>query len=493
MGGGVAAFDYNNDGCMDVFFTNGADIPSMRKTGQVFQNRLFRNNCDLTFTDVTAEAGLSGEGYCMGVAAGDFDNDGFTDLFVTGVNRNTLYRNLGDGRFAEVSAKAGLSGNHWSTSAGWLDYDNDGYLDLFVSNYVAWSPVGEPRCGTTAQQFYCHPGAYTGLPNQLFHNNHDGTFTDVSQKSGISQWIGKGMGVSFADMDGDGFTDIFVANDSVRNFLFHNQADGTFKEVGLEFGVALRDDGNPVAGMGVDFRDFNNDGRPDLIVSGMINDGFLLFRNLGRGGFEDYGISSGLLMGTRQFTGWGLGMIDFDNDGWKDLFFALAHFNQLDRYLGRASALPNRIFQNRGGLAFEDVSALAGEAFQLPAYNRGVAFADFDNDGRVDAVVSVLNGPAKFFRNITPPLFHWLGVKLRGKQSNQQGLGAAITLHLAGGQTLYNHATASVGYASSSEPIVRFGMGQNRMANKLEIHWPGGGTQELLNIAADRVITVQQK
>src|SRR6185312_5644629 len=239
MGGGVAVFDYNNDGCMDVFFTNGAALPSLRKTSPAFQNHLFRNNCDLTFTDVTAEAGLSGEGYSMAAAAGDFDNDGFTDLFVAGVNRNSLYRNLGNGRFVEMSAKAGLTGHHWSISAGWLDYDNDGYLDLFVSNYVYWNAATEPRCGTAEQQYYCHPGAYTGLPNQLFHNNHDGTFTDVSERSGIAKSIGKGMGVAFADMDGDGFTDIFVANDSVRNFLFHNQGNGTFKEVGLESGVAL--------------------------------------------------------------------------------------------------------------------------------------------------------------------------------------------------------------------------------------------------------------
>lgn len=493
MGGGVAALDYNNDGCMDVYFTNGAALPTLRKTGPAFQNRLFRNNCDLTFTDVTAEAGLSGEGYSMAAAAGDFDNDGFTDLFVAGVDRNTLYRNLGNGRFGEVTAKAGLNGNHWSISAAWLDYDNDGYLDLFISNYVAWNAASEPRCGTTGQRFYCHPGAYAGLPNQLFHNNHDGTFTDVSVRSGIAKWIGKGMGVAVADMDGDGFTDIFVANDSVRNFLFHNQGNGTFREVGLESGVALRDDGNPIAGMGTDFRDFDNDGRPDLVVSGMINDGFLLFRNLGRKGFEDRGASSGLLMGTRQYTGWGLGMFDFDNDGWKDLFFALAHFNQLDRYLGRDSALPNRVFRNRAGEGFEDVSASAGSAFQLPGYNRGVAFADFDNDGRMDAVVSVLNGPARLFRNLTPATFHWLGVKLSGTRSNRQGLGAGIILQLPDGRTLYNHATTSVGYASSSEAIVRFGMGENRTAKRMEIHWPGGGVQELANIRADRVIEVKQE
>ena len=349
--GGVATLDYNNDGCIDVFFTNGAAIPSLEKTGPQFSNRLFRNNCDLTFTDVTEEAGLAGKGYSNAVAAADFDNDGLVDLFVTGVNRSTLYRNLGNGHFADVTGKAGLdSGKTWSVSAGWLDYDNDGWLDLFVSNYVVWDGAKEPRCGTPERQFYCHPKEYRGLPNQLFHNNRDGTFTDVSKSSGIGAHIGKGMGVAFADMDGDGLTDIFVANDSVRSFLFHNQGDGTFREIGLETGVALRDDGIAIAGMGADFRDFDNDGKPDIVVSGIINDSFPLFHNQGGSrGFDDFAQRTGLLMGTRQLTGWSLGMYDFDNDGWKDFFFALSHLAELGQYMGRDSALPNHVFRNAEG------------------------------------------------------------------------------------------------------------------------------------------------
>ena len=354
-GGGVAVLDYNNDGCPDVFFANGAAIPSLRKTGPEFYNRLFRNNCDLTFTDVSATAGLHGEGYSIAAAVADFDNDDYADLYVTGVRGNTLYRNLGNGRFADVTAKAGVAGGVWSVSAGWFDYDNDGFLDLFVSNYVVWDAAKEPRCGSAEQQFYCHPREYPGLPDQLFHNNGDGTFADVSKSSGIGQHVGKGMGVAFADMDGDGLTDIFVANDSVRSFLFHNQGGGKFEETGLETGVALREDGYAIAGMGADFRDFDNDGRPDLVISGIINDAFQLFRNPGSGrAFEDYGQRTGLLLATRQLTGWSLGMYDFDNDGWKDLFFGLSHLAELERYLGRASALPNRVFRNLEGKKFED-------------------------------------------------------------------------------------------------------------------------------------------
>jgi hypothetical protein len=499
-GGGVAVLDYNNDGCTDIFFTNGAAIPSLRKTGPEFYNRLFRNNCDMTFTDVTAEAGLAGEGYSTAVAIGDFDNDGFADIFVAGVKRNILYRNLGNGRFADITAQAGVAGtdakfgNMWAASAGWLDYDNDGWLDLFVSNYVVWDAATEPRCGTPERQFYCHPKAYQGLPGQLFHNNHDGTFTDVSQASGIGRHIGKGMGVAFADFDGDGLTDIFVANDSVRNFLFHNRGNGTFEEIGLEAGVALRDDGFAIAGMGGDFRDFDNDGKPDLVVSGILNDSFLLFRNLGGlRGFEDYAQRTGLLMGTRPLTGWSLGMYDFDNDGWKDLFFALSHLSQLDRYLGRDSALPNRVFRNVEGKRFEDVSAGAGPEFQQAGMHRGVAFADFDNDGRIDAVVSVVNGPAKLFRNVTGGDAHWLAIRLHGRRSNRQGLGAVVHVRLPDGRDLYNHATTTVGYACSSEALVRFGLGSNRVAQSIEIRWPGGGVQQISNIAGGRIVDVVEE
>jgi len=497
MAGGMAALDYDNDGCTDLYFANGAEIPSLGKKGPEYHNRLYRNNCDMTFTDVTAKAGVAGEGYSMAVATADCDNDGFTDIFVAGVNRNILFRNLGDGRFADVTDKARLTGvdaklgKMWAISAGWFDYDNDGKLDLFVSNYVVWNPATEPACGPPEGRFYCHPNAYAGLPNQLFHNNGDGTFTDVSQSSGIARHIGKGMGVAFADYDQDGFTDVFVANDSFRGFLFHNQGDGTFREIGIEAGVALREDGATIAGMGADFRDFDNDGLADLVVTGMINDSFLLFRNLGRRSlFEDFGQSSGLLLGTRRLTGWSLGMYDLDNDGWKDLFFALSHFPRLERYLGRNAELSNRVFRNLGGKRFEDVSSKAGPSFQRAALHHGTAFADFDNDGRVDVAVSVLNGPAKLYRNISGDGGHWLAVKLRGQRSNRQGLGAGIRVTLPDGRTLSNSASTSVGYACSSEALVRFGLGVHTEAKKVEIRWPGGERQELADVKGDRVVEV---
>jgi hypothetical protein len=486
MVAGVAAFDFDNDGCTDIYFANGAALPLLHKATPEFHNRLFRNNCDLTFTDVAARAGVAGEGYSMAVAAADYDNDGFTDLFVAGVNRNLLYRNLGGGRFQDVTAKARLTGKAWAISAGWLDYDNDGKLDLFVSNYVAWDPATEPRCGPPESPIYCHPDNYAPLPNQLFRNNGDGTFTDVSQVSGVASHLGKGMGVAFADFDQDGFTDVYVANDSSRSFLFRNQGDGTFQELGLEAGVALREDGAAIAGMGADFRDFDNDGLPDLVVSGMINDTFLLFRNLGkRFLFEDHRQRSGLLLATRQLTGWSLGMYDFDNDGWKDLFFALSHFPRLERYLGRNTELPNKVFRNLGNGRFEDVSSGAGPDFQQAALHHGAAFADFDNDGRVDVVVSALNSPARLYRNITPGAHHWLALKLRS-------LGAVVRTTLPGGRILYNHATTSVGYACSSEPLVRFGLGLATEATRVEVRWPGGRTQVLRNVPANGIVEVKE-
>ncbi|MGC2670271.1 MAG: CRTAC1 family protein [Candidatus Acidiferrum sp.] len=499
MLGGVAVLDYNNDGCMDIFFTNGAAMPSLKKTGPEYFNRLFRNNCDGTFTDVTEKAGVAGEGYSMGVAVGDYDNDGYPDIFVAGVNRNFLYHNRGDGTFEDVTEKAHLGGvdprygKLWSVAAAWVDVDNDGWLDLVVSNYVQWDPKVEPKCGTAQKPLYCHPGAYHDTPNQLFRNNHDGTFTDISESSGIGAQFGKGMGVAIADYDGDGLMDIFVANDSVPNFLFHNLGHGKFEEVGMLAGVALDDNGRPVASMGADFRDFDNDGRPDLVFTAMINDTYPLFRNTGKSPvFEDDTARAGLAVATRALTGWGIGLYDFDNDGFKDIFTANAHFPALEESLGTAVALPNSLFHNTGDGKFEDVSKAAGADFQAVGQYRGAAFADFYNDGRVDAVVSNVDGPARLFRNVTSNPGHWLALKLTGTRSNRDGIGAKVAVTLASDRKLYNHCTTSVGYASSSEPLVRFGLGKETVAKLIEIHWPSGRIQQLHDIKADQVVKVRE-
>ncbi len=499
MLGGVAALDYNNDGCMDVYFTNGARLSNLSKDGPQFLNRLFRNNCDLTFSDVTAQAGVAGEGYSMAAATADYDNDGDPDIFVAGVNRNMLFRNEGDGRFTDVARSSGLEGSDpeygkmWSISAGWFDADNDGLLDLFVSNYVEWSAATEPSCGPPGRRLYCHPDNYAARPHQLFHNQGDGGFRDVSRESGIAAHLGKGMGVAFGDFDDDGRTDVFVANDSMRNFLFRNRGNLKFEEVGFETGVALGEQGRPVASMGPDFRDFDDDGRPDIVLTAMLNDTFLVFRNLGGPHFfEDYTIQTGLAAATRVLTGWGMGLMDLDNDGAKDLFTANSHFPGIGRYVGTQSALSNSVFQGMGNGTFRDVSETSGDDLRKPAYHRCPAFADFDNDGRVDIVVSAVNAPARLLRNATADSGHWLAIRLVGRESNRDGLGAKIRLRLPNGRTLFNHATTSVGYASSSEPYVRFGLGKHESADEVTVQWPSGITQSMKGVASDRLIRIEE-
>ena len=499
MPAGIAALDYDGDGCTDLFFVNGADVRTLRKERPEFRNRLFRSNCDLTFSDVTDKAGLAGEGYSMAAAAADYDNDGRPDLFVAGVHRSSLYRNRGDGSFEDVTSRAGLAAEGskgapvWSISAGWFDFDNDGWLDLFVSNYLQWDPKTEPRCGPPEYRMYCHPNLYSGLPNQLFRNNRDGTFSDVSAQVGLPDHVGKGMGVAFGDFDGDGFTDVFVANDSVRHFLFANRGGKRLEEVGFEAGVALPETGTPIAGMGADFRDLDNDGRPDIVVAGMAADSFQLFRNRGdpRLYFEDASVRSGLAVATLRLTGWSLGAYDFDNDGWKDLFFAASHFPRSERYLGR-SELPNHVLRNLGEARFEDVTSGAGGDFQASGHYHGAAFADFDNDGRVDVVVDALDQPARLFRNVTADSGHWIAFALAGVSSNRDGLGGVVRLALPGGRTLHNHATTSVGYACSSEPLVRFGLGNAQVVESAEVRWPSGIVQRLGALQADRIVRVSE-
>jgi len=497
MMGGVAAFDYNNDGWLDLFFSNGASIPSLEKTDPKYHNRLYRNNGDGTFTDVTVKAGLEGRGYCMGVAAGDYDNDGFVDLYVCGVNHNQLLHNNGDGTFSDVTAKAGVSGIHpkfgktWAVTAGWFDYNNDGLLDLFVCNYLKYDLATAPPCMLQGYPAYCSPNEFHGLPNMLYRNNGDGTFTDVTEESGLNKHLGKGMGIAFADYDNDGFTDVFVSNDSFRNFLFHNNGNGTFSEVARDVGVAYNENGGTVAGMGTDFRDLNDDGRPDIFHTAMFADTFVLYRNTGRG-FEDATVSSRLAGQTRTLTGWGTGAYDLDNDGRKDLFTANAEILDNSMEIGhRPFPLPNSIFRNTGNLQFADVSDKAGASFLTPMAHRGAAFGDFDNDGRVDVAVTVLNGHPQILMNRSKNKHHWLIIRLVGKRDNRDGLGARITLVTANG-TQYNHVSTAVGYNSSSDKRVHFGLCDAAMADRIEVQWPSGHSQTLLEVKADQILTITQ-
>ena len=498
MVAGVALIDYDGDGYQDIFFANGAAIPSLKKEGPQYKNRLYHNNGDGTFTDVTEKAGVGGDGYDMGAAVGDFDNDGRPDLYVVGVTKNHLYHTTGDGTFSDVTDKAGVGGamyggkKMWSVAAAWVDYNNDGLLDLFVSNYVKWEVNKDPECIVASIRNYCSPLLYEPLPNTLYRNNGDGTFTDVSDETGISQHLGRGMGVAIADYDGDGFMDIFVANDDSPNFLFHNIGGKRFEEVAVSSWVAYNRSGKTVSGMGADFRDVNNDGRPDIWFTALSTETFPLFFNRGGGEFEDATTSSGLAWATQNMDGWSNAIVDFDNDGWKDLF--VARSNVLDPVLASARSYmePNAVFRNLGNGKFQDVSATAGASFQTPALHRGTAVGDLDNDGRMDVVVSVLNGPAKLFHNITRTSNHWILLQLRGTVSNRMGIGAQIRLTTPNGAQQFNEVTTSVGYASSSDSRVHFGLGDSMAAERIDITWPSGIRQTLRNVRGDRVVVIEE-
>ncbi len=498
MTGGVALFDYNNDGLLDIFFTNGASIPSLDKSDPRYWNRLYRNNGDGTFTDVTESAGLKGKCYSMGAAAADYDNDGFTDLYVAGYNCNQLFHNNGDGTFTDVTEKTGVGGmipkygKAWSVAAGWFDYNNDGLLDLFVVNYLNYDIKSARPCVQQGLPAYCSPVDFLGTPNILYRNNGDGTFTDVSQQSHISDFVGKGMGLSFADYDGDGFTDIFVSNDTFQNYLLHNNGDGTFSEVGLQAGIAYNAFGDAVAGMGTDFRDLDNDGKPDIFETAMFGEGFPIYHNLGDGQFQDVTGAAGMTALTSRLTAWGAGVYDFDNDGYKDIFTANSDILDNSMLLAhRPYGLPNGLFRNKGNLTFEDLSLKAGPTFSVPAPHRGAAFGDLNNDGKIDIVVTVLNGPPEIMMNRTNNQNHWIIFNLIGVKSNRDGLGADIKITTANGSQ-YNRATTAVGYNSSSDKRVHFGLGSAYVINKVEIAWPSGIKQTLTNVKADQILTVRE-
>jgi hypothetical protein len=491
MPGGVALLDYNNDGLLDIFLVNGGRITNPMPTPENFDrhdprywNRLYRQNKDGSFTDVTERAGLSkaGDGnYGMGVAVGDYDNDGYPDLYITNYGKNILYHNNGDGTFTDVTEKAGVAGGGWSVSAGFFDYDNDGKLDLFVTRYMDWDTKHNKDCGGNFHT-YCPPEAFPATTSILYHNNGDGTFTDVSQKSGIAAKKGRALGVAFADYDNDGFTDIFVANDGMQQYLFHNNGNGTFSEVSLEAGTALSEDGRRLSGMGVVFQDYDNDGKPDVIVTELPREIYGVYHNDGGGSFSYRSLETGLGVLSSGSSGWSVGLEDFDNDGWKDLFVAQGHVldnvEQIDPSLHYFET-PLVALNHNGRFERSD------SGISSPGAGRGAAFGDLNNDGWQDAVVTYLGSRPKVFFN-RPGKMHWLVITLRGTRSNRDGFGARVQVN---GQTRF--ATSTVGYLSASDKRLHFGLGTAEKA-KVEIVWPSGTHQTLNDVHADQFLEVRE-
>ncbi|MGB7167935.1 MAG: CRTAC1 family protein [Acidobacteriaceae bacterium] len=494
MCGGVAAIDYNNDGFMDLFFTNGAKLPELVKTTPEYYNCLLRNKGDGTFEDVTAKAGLSGAslGFCFGVAAADYDNDGWDDLFICNAGTNTLYHNNGDGTFSDVTVGSGLEHkpeNMLSVGAAWFDYDNDGLLDLIVTNYTVWTPETDKQCFMSEKlEEYCSPVVYKSVESRLYHNLGHGRFEDVTEKSGIGKALGKGMGISIADFNGDGLMDIFVANDTEPNFLFINQGDGTFKERGLELGVAYNEQGSQVSGMGSDAKDFNNDGWVDIVYNDLSGQVFGLQRNEGGKSFTDITWPSRLGPLSRNLSGWSIGFIDYNNDGWKDIFSANGDVDNLSA----SSKQRDTMFENIDGKSLVDVTAKMGADFNGAGYHRGSVFVDLNNDGWMDLVVTSLGEKPRILMNQGLVRSHWVTFDLRGHKSNRNGIGARIQVVTGSGRNLYNHVTTSVGFMSSSDRRVHFGLGEETKISHIEIRWPSGIVQRLENPAADRIIRIEE-
>ena len=501
MGAGVAMFDYDNDGWLDLFFVNGARIPdpmprgaSPDKSDPRFWNRLYRNNHDGTFRDVTEAAGLEGRLYGMGVATGDYDNDGNVDLLVTNLGGNILYHNNGDGTFTDVTAKAGVGGSGWCTGACFVDYDRDGRLDLIVTRYLEWDFSSNVFCGEHKPGYraYCHPDQFNAISYLVFHNNGDGTFTDVSKKCGLAGSPGKALGVAIHDFDADGWPDVFVANDSVAEQLFHNNHDGTFSEVALLAGLAYDQNGRAFAGMGADFGDYQNNGWPAVFVNALANQQYKLFRN-DKGKFEDVTDAIGLGALTISHSGWGAKWIDFDNDGWLDLFVAQGHvMDNIEltepRLHYREPALLLKNEQN----GFRNVSAQGGPALMVPMAARGAAFGDLDNDGFVDVAINSNDSSALILRNSGKSGNHWLTLQLIGSASNRDAIGSKIRLiaDRALQQTAFVSTAGS--YISASDKRAHFGLGSSNKVQLIEITWPSGIMQQLESVAADQILTVRE-
>lgn len=492
LAGGVAILDYDNDGRMDIFFTNGAELPSMRKPTP-FANALLRNRGAGIFEDRTTAAGLTGgdSGYNIGAAAGDYDNDGYTDLFLANAGKNTLLRNNRNGTFTDATAGSGIAkpANTLSVGAAWFDYDHDRLLDLVVTDYTIWTPETDARCADSLKRdIYCSPTRYISVPSRLYHNLGNGQFADVTEQSGLGGARGKGMGVSIADVNHDNLPDIFVVNDTERNFLFINQDAGTFREQGAIFGVSFNDDGVAVNGMGSDAKDFNNDGFVDLFYNNLATQVFGLFAGDRGKSFRYVSYPTGLGRLSYRFGGWGAGFIDYDNDGWKDLYSANGDVD----YLGDNAKQSDTMFRNLNGNSFTDVSATMGAAFTPKGFHRGSAFADLNNDGSLDIVVTGLNERPRILINAGTPGAHWLLLDLQGTRGSRDAIGAKVTITTASGRVLHNHVSVSTGLMSSSDRRVHFGLGPESAIASIEIRWPGGQLQTLSNVTPDQILQVRE-
>jgi enediyne biosynthesis protein E4 len=499
MGSGVALFDCDNDGRLDLYLVNGAPYADPapkgfvpQKPGPEYWNRMYHQRVDGTFEDITEKSGLKGVGYGLGVAVADYDNDGYEDVFVTGYGSNHLYHNNGNCTFTDVTEKAGVGGGGWSTSAAWVDLDNDGLLDLVVDRYVTWD-WDDVWCGEHREGYrgYCHPDVFPPITMLVYHNDGNGHFTEVSHKLGLDK-PAKALGIAIADYDRDGRMDIYVANDSMPEFLFHQKPNGTFEEVGLESEVAVNAEGQTYAGMGVDFADYDNDGWPDVVVTDLANQRYAIYRNNRDDTFDYASLVNGIGAMTLFHSGWSLRFLDYDNDGWKDLLIAQGH--DLDTIETVSPQLHYRepmLLARNDGKKFVDVSSVSGSVFHEAWVGRGMAIGDIDNDGRIDAVVSTNGGAAHILHNETVTKNHWITLHLTGHKSNRDGIGAVVKLTTQAGSQWVTVTTSS-GYLSSSDPRVHFGIGSSAVADTIEIRWPSGIVQTMRHVIGDRQIQVDE-